>query len=170
MFGGFNGSKYYSDFWCFDIVTKEWEEITLSGSVVPRAGHAMIVYLNRFFIIFGGCDNGNFINDIHCIDLEEKRSFVLPVSGSQWSPRFRITSVRFTEEMYYLFGGTTSTGHFCDDIFQLNIECNTERFKPEFVIPKLEKEKSEYSTKKIESLKSDLSLLEQKYLNLELKK
>ena len=75
IFGGHDGSKQLNDFFYFDFLTSEWQEIEWNGDVpTPRDSHILVNYGDSIFL-FGG-STGNPRSDFY----EYK------ITQNEWTP------------------------------------------------------------------------------------
>jgi len=69
LFGGQQGSTYFSDTWEYSFVTDEWSEIHTIDSPDPRAGHSFVLYPGQDKAILFGGYNGLYQNDTWEFDI-----------------------------------------------------------------------------------------------------
>ncbi len=47
-----------------------WKKLVAKGTApVARSGHSGTLVANRYLVVFGGCVNSVFLNDVHILDL-----------------------------------------------------------------------------------------------------
>ena len=92
VFGGeFTSSNqtqfhHYRDFWCLDLATWTWEQVTAKNGPSARSGHRM-VHVRDQLIVFGGFFDNlrdvRYFNDLHIFDLSlYKWTRVTPEPGA----------------------------------------------------------------------------------------
>ncbi|TIB37986.1 hypothetical protein E3P86_01935 [Wallemia ichthyophaga] len=73
-FAGHSTFYHFSDFWCFDITTKEWDRIDTKIRPSARSGHRMTVFKN-LIILFGGFhDTGvrtTYLDDLWVFSMDD---------------------------------------------------------------------------------------------------
>ena len=77
---------HYRDFWCLDLSTLEWEQITAKNGPSARSGHRM-VHVHDQLLVFGGFFDNlrdvKYMNDLHLFDLSlYKWTRVTPEPGA----------------------------------------------------------------------------------------
>jgi N-acetylneuraminic acid mutarotase len=77
---------HYRDFWCLDLTTWQWEQITAKGCPSARSGHRM-AHVRDQLIVFGGFFDNlrevKYYNDLHIFDLSlYKWTRVTPEPGA----------------------------------------------------------------------------------------
>jgi hypothetical protein len=105
--------------------TLVWRKATTNGTPpAPRSGHSCTLVGNNL-VIFGGCANSTFLNDVHILNLgifprlslrlanlvmaQDMMSWVQPsVAGQPSRPRFRHTATLVGRSQLYIFGGSGS--------------------------------------------------------------
>jgi hypothetical protein len=109
------------DFHVIDLETKEWNPIIYSG-IGPgrRRSHMMTNHKDVEFVLFGGFDGRNFLNDIWCFDVEncKWREILMTISPSER----RYFSYSKSDEGIYIFGGVALKGDrigLSDDFYLL---------------------------------------------------
>lgn len=76
VFGGTNGSKKVNDLHILDLRTREWTQPEVRGRPPsPRESHTATLIGNDRIVIFGGSGEGegNYLNDLHVLDLKTMR-------------------------------------------------------------------------------------------------
>ncbi len=68
VFGGMNGNHKMKDFWCFDLGTKKWSEITSRDPPCERSGHAVLVFKDKMYLFGGIQDLTKEKNDLYYYD------------------------------------------------------------------------------------------------------
>ncbi|KAF6170920.1 hypothetical protein GIB67_014737 [Kingdonia uniflora] len=90
VLGGTNGSKKVSDLHMLDIKTKEWVNPKCDGTPPsPRESHTATIVGDEKLVIFGGSGEGegNYLNDLHVLDLKAMRWISPEVKGTLPAPR-----------------------------------------------------------------------------------
>jgi len=74
LFGGYNGTSWLNDFHEFDVESRHWRLVVPDSSTVPAArfGYVSAVHKN-FFVLFGGYDGQNWLNDMYQFDFTKRR-------------------------------------------------------------------------------------------------
>ncbi|MEM4308836.1 MAG: kelch repeat-containing protein [Thermoplasmata archaeon] len=106
LFGGYNGSAYLDDTWCFDPTTKNWTLLWPSTKPSPRAYFGMTHVLNLGVVVHGGYDGSNQLADL----------WVYNSSTNVWTPKYTPPSPRYgyacvaipVRNAMFLFGGYSS--------------------------------------------------------------
>lgn len=73
VMGGTNGSKKVNDLHILDLRTKEWSRPICEGNPPsPRESHSATVMGDSILVVFGGSGEGegNYLNDVHVLDLK----------------------------------------------------------------------------------------------------
>jgi N-acetylneuraminic acid mutarotase len=133
LFGGTDRvilGKYFNDLWLYDVDSNIWSNPNPSAFNRPqtRADHEMIYdSANKKIILFGGNDNGTYLND----------TWVYDVTLNTWTEKFPVVSppARADFGMTYdaanqkvvLFGGftTTPSSTIFDDTWTYDLKTNT---------------------------------------------
>lgn len=98
-----NASHLYNDIWCFDFITKVWNQVEavgyipapregcaaaleLSGSsaALPRFGHGAAMIDNQHLLIYGGFHKGNTKKNLFLIDTSNKKTYSQNAVWSQF--------------------------------------------------------------------------------------
>eukprot|EP01094_Clydonella_sp_ATCC50884_P003184 TRINITY_DN12452_c0_g1_i1.p1 TRINITY_DN12452_c0_g1~~TRINITY_DN12452_c0_g1_i1.p1 ORF type:complete len:465 (+),score=120.08 TRINITY_DN12452_c0_g1_i1:238-1632(+) len=138
LHGGYNGEKWYSNLFRFDVETRRWDKLPRAGKVPkPRVGHAIAFYSNSVFV-FGGFDGKKRHRKMYRYDLEDESWTVGGVSGAARSLPIALTSHTVTlwvdpsvregppRVMVFLFGGTIAQGVYSDVLFKLDVPARLE--------------------------------------------
>eukprot|EP01119_Soliformovum_irregulare_P013895 TRINITY_DN3741_c1_g1_i1.p1 TRINITY_DN3741_c1_g1~~TRINITY_DN3741_c1_g1_i1.p1 ORF type:complete len:837 (-),score=233.99 TRINITY_DN3741_c1_g1_i1:384-2633(-) len=71
IFGGCAGSLFHSDLFYFSFSSQSWFKVRSQGlDPMARSRHAVIPCHDSGFIIWGGSQNSNFLNDAHLYDAD----------------------------------------------------------------------------------------------------
>ena len=87
-FSSANQSQFhhYRDFWCLDLTTLQWEQITAKNGPSARSGHRMVLCRDQLLVFGGFFDNlreVKYYNDLHLFDLSlYKWTRVTPEPGA----------------------------------------------------------------------------------------
>jgi len=111
--------------WQFDLDTKQWSQITTTGTIPPaRNGNASFFdSRNNRFIIFGGGSKAGVYNETYALDLTSDTWQKIAVSGEPPDPRAHMGySWAGNDSTIIIFGGEDNYGQFFRDVFVLNIE------------------------------------------------
>ncbi|KAF9593491.1 hypothetical protein IFM89_023603 [Coptis chinensis] len=90
VLGGTNGSKKVNDLHVLDLRTREWSSPRCEGAPPsPRESHTATVVGDDKLVIFGGSGEGegNYLNDLHVLDLKALRWTSPDVKGDVPVPR-----------------------------------------------------------------------------------
>ncbi|XP_031496719.1 uncharacterized protein LOC116261916 isoform X2 [Nymphaea colorata] len=107
VLGGTNGSKKINDLHMLDLRTKEWSEPKFEGNPPsPRESHTTTVIGDDKLLIFGGSGegDGNYLNDVHILDLKNMKWISPVVNGEVPAPRDSHTAVA-VESKLIVYGG-----------------------------------------------------------------
>eukprot|EP01133_Synstelium_polycarpum_P008396 gene8396-9877_t len=109
VFGGYDGKRSLNDIFLLNCDTWTWTQIRPQGiSPSPRNGHTAVT-VNRFLVIHGGCNETNFLNDVHVFDIEHSSWMVQPsVAGLTLFTRFHHTSNLLDSGEMIVYGGCSS--------------------------------------------------------------
>ncbi|CAN6467941.1 unnamed protein product [Victoria cruziana] len=107
VLGGTNGSKKINDLHMLDLRTKEWSQPKFEGNPPsPRESHTATVLGDDRLVIFGGSGEGegNYLNDVHILDLKNSKWISPVVNGELPAPRDSHTAVA-VENKLIVYGG-----------------------------------------------------------------
>ncbi|PON48201.1 BTB-kelch protein [Parasponia andersonii] len=107
VFGGTNGSKKVSDLHILDLGTKEWMQPECKGtSPSPRESHTATLVNDEKLVIFGGSGEGegNYLNDLHILDLKTMTWSSPEVRGDIPVPRDSHSAVTIGNKLF-VYGG-----------------------------------------------------------------
>jgi hypothetical protein len=112
------------DFYELNFENKEWNPVKYEGKGPgKRRSHMMINHKDVEFILFGGFDGRNFLNDIWCFDVDKSKWREILIKDPIPIGR-RYFSFSRTNEGIYIFGGMTST-EIVED-FEEDVKLNDE--------------------------------------------
>ena len=105
LFGGYDSSTYYNDFWAFDVINFYWKHSSISGIIPsPRAYHAADSSGDAL-LIFGGEGNAGLLNDMFIYNyITNSWTEIKPNSLNIPSPR-KGACIIFQAPFAYIFGG-----------------------------------------------------------------
>ncbi|BAT95130.1 hypothetical protein VIGAN_08179500 [Vigna angularis var. angularis] len=114
VFGGTNGLKKVNDTHILDLVTKEWIRPKCEGTPPsPRESHTATLVGDERVVIFGGSGegDGNYLNDLHVLDLRTMRWTSPQVKGDLPVPRDSHSTLAIGNRLF-VYGGD------CGDQYQ----------------------------------------------------
>jgi N-acetylneuraminic acid mutarotase len=124
VFGGYNGSVFLNDLWCYNASNNEWT----TKSPLPSFGRsgASCFVLNDTAYIVGGKSASNFALD---------EVWAYSIASDSWNqknnfpfgPRWRASSIGFDNKGYLLFG-RDSTNTFHNDLYSFDPNLNAWEF------------------------------------------
>lgn len=115
LFGGTDGDSHLNDTWIFDPNSHTWTNVITSNPPAPRA-FASMVYdtLSDTFILFGGEDGNNGLNDTWIFDLKTL-SWTLLNTSSAPPPRANASmAINLANGLCLLFGGDDGNTYLND--------------------------------------------------------
>lgn len=115
VFGGVTAAGAVNDVWTFDLRSREWRNLAISGATpAPRFGFdAVYDPVARAMVIWGG-QGSRFFNDVWSLDLASGRWKEVAAPGSP-RPRYGTAAVfDATARRLVTFGGFTDQGRFKD--------------------------------------------------------
>ncbi|OWM72426.1 hypothetical protein CDL15_Pgr018311 [Punica granatum] len=107
VFGGTNGSKKVNDLHILDLKTREWTQPEVRGKPpFPRESHTATLAGNDKIVIFGGSGegDGNYLNDLHILDLKTMRWTSPDTKGQIPVPRDSHSAVSINNKLL-VYGG-----------------------------------------------------------------
>ncbi|MQM08219.1 hypothetical protein Taro_041075 [Colocasia esculenta] len=107
VLGGTNGQKKVNDLHILDLRTKEWSRPHCKGDPPsPRESHTATVIGEDRLVIFGGSGEGegNYLNDVHILDLKTMTWTSPDVKGDLPVPRDSHTAVAIGNQLF-VYGG-----------------------------------------------------------------
>ncbi|KAL5222684.1 hypothetical protein ABZP36_027397 [Zizania latifolia] len=108
VFGGTNGSKKVNDLHVLDLRTKEWSKPACKGTPPsPRESHTVTLAAGGDrLVVFGGSGEGegNYLNDVHVLDLSTMAWSSPDVKGDVPAPRDSHGSVAIGNRLF-IYGG-----------------------------------------------------------------
>ncbi|KAN0055222.1 hypothetical protein ACTA71_008321 [Dictyostelium dimigraforme] len=121
IFGGRNQSTIFNDIYKYNMITDNWELITVTGKIPKgRWGHSGVLYsINNCFYFFGGSDSlsreGPFLTDIIKFDFERNEwiEMVTTEETQLFAPKvglFLHTSILTLTNQMIVFGGKYKNG------------------------------------------------------------
>ncbi|ERN03111.1 rab9 effector protein with kelch motifs [Amborella trichopoda] len=123
VFGGTNGSKKINDLHMLDLRTKEWSKPIVEGNPPsPRESHTATIVNDDKLVIFGGSGEGegNYLNDVHILDLKNMRWISPEVKGDLPAPRDSHTAVAIDNRLI-VYGGDCGD-HYLGDVDVLDMD------------------------------------------------
>lgn len=108
VFGGTNGSKKVNDIHMLDLKIKEWSMPRCFGiPPSPRESHTVTVVGEDRLVVFGGSGEGggNYLNDVHILDLKTMAWNSPIIKGDLPAPRDSHTSVVIGNHKILVYGG-----------------------------------------------------------------
>ncbi|XP_021772399.1 rab9 effector protein with kelch motifs-like [Chenopodium quinoa] len=123
VFGGTNGSKKVNDLHILDLDSKEWIQPSCSGAYPSaRESHTATLVGDNQLVVFGGSGEGvgNYLNDLHFLDLKTM-SWISPmVQGDAPPPRDSHISVAVGRKVF-VYGGDCGDRYYGDvDVFDID--------------------------------------------------
>ncbi|KAI4342905.1 hypothetical protein MLD38_027469 [Melastoma candidum] len=106
VFGGTDGSRKVNDVHLLDLGTRAWSRPYVSGKFpVPRESHTATLVGDRM-VVFGGSGDGvgNYLNDVHVLDLKEMSWTSHEVKGEAPVPRDSHSAVAVGDRLF-VYGG-----------------------------------------------------------------
>lgn len=97
---GPTGNRYLSDVWSSDD-GKSWYLETSSADFSGRAGHTLVQYGNKLWVI-GGWDGPDYFNDIWYSD--NGKTWTRFETGNQFPPRYFTSAVQFRDGLWIIGG------------------------------------------------------------------
>lgn len=126
VFGGTNGSKKINDLHILDLQTKEWRQPCIRGTPPsPRESHSATLVGDSKLVIFGGSGEGegNYLNDVHILDLKQMKWISPDVKGDLPAPRDSHTAVA-VENRLVVYGGDCGD-HYLGEVDILDLDTLT---------------------------------------------
>lgn len=124
IFGGFSVqdeiySTFFDDVWKYNILTREWEQLEVENSILPRMGHSCTSKGNSMFI-FGGKDAINRYQDLQELSFDDNTWRELPCEGDIPEKRSSGTLNCYKNRLY-LFGGFDGERDLAD-LYEYNLD------------------------------------------------
>lgn len=120
LWGGYDGSRCFSDLDVLDLETMTWLQPRVSGSV-PQARNAQTVTpVGSRLFLFGGHSGNKHLRDLHILDTETL-TWSQPEVRGNIPPGLRGHTASLIGSTIYLFGGYDGRGR-SNDLYLLNIE------------------------------------------------
>ncbi|KAF0921213.1 hypothetical protein E2562_039319 [Oryza meyeriana var. granulata] len=107
VFGGTNGSKKVNDLHVLDLRTKEWSKPVCKGTPPsPRESHTVTMASGDRLVVFGGSGEGegNYLNDVHVLDVPTMTWSSPEVKGDVPAPRDSHGAVAVGNRLF-VYGG-----------------------------------------------------------------
>ncbi|KAK9692159.1 hypothetical protein RND81_09G244700 [Saponaria officinalis] len=126
VFGGTNGSKKVNDIHILDLGTKQWIQPMCRGTPPsPRESHTATLFGDEKLVVFGGSGEGagNYLNDLHVLDLRNMSWVSCKVNGRIPPPRDSHTSTAFGGKIF-VYGGDCGD-RYLGDVDVLDVETMT---------------------------------------------
>lgn len=123
VFGGTNGSMKVNDVHILDLGSNEWVQPVCHGSPPsPRESHTATLVGGDRLVVFGGSGEGvgNYLNDLHILDLNTMRWTSPEVKGDVPPPRDSHISIAVGSKLF-IYGGDCGDRYLGDvDVFDIN--------------------------------------------------
>lgn len=143
IYGGWNSTTQFENFWIYDAETNEWIDLDANSNDIPRWSHSSVVVPalpNHLLFVFGGANDQFEEGTKRDFAKLSNQSLFIPVEGdlkgARWrtihpedpenTPRARENSVIVYEEVnnrIIVFGGWCN--QYSNDIHELNISSIT---------------------------------------------
>ncbi|GAB4855654.1 hypothetical protein Ancab_024276 [Ancistrocladus abbreviatus] len=123
VFGGTNGSKKVNDLHILDLGSNEWIEPICRGTPPsPRESHTATLVGDEKLVVFGGSGEGvgNYLNDLHILDLKTMRWSSPEVKGEVPRPRDSHTAVSVGNKLFVYGGDCGDRYHGEVDVFDVD--------------------------------------------------
>ncbi|KAK6911655.1 hypothetical protein RJ641_023748 [Dillenia turbinata] len=123
IFGGTNGSKKVNDLHILDLCSREWTRPDCKGTPPsPRESHTATLIGNKKLVIFGGSGEGegNYLNDLHVLDLETMMWKSPLVKGDIPIPRDSHSTVAIENKLFVYGGDCGDRYHGGVDMFDMD--------------------------------------------------
>lgn len=106
LFGGHNGTQYFSDLWIFHVESLAWErKMTTGDRPHPRWCHSAILLGSKLFIFGGRGANKRLFNDIYVLDTERFDFSLITACGQVPPPMYGHSAVHYRPRMFLVHGG-----------------------------------------------------------------
>ncbi|GAM18019.1 hypothetical protein SAMD00019534_011940 [Acytostelium subglobosum LB1] len=124
IFGGYDGKRSFNDIYIFNLRDYSWSKVNAGGiSPSPRNGHTANAVGNKYLVVHGGCNEANFLNDVHILDMERWCWLPQPsITGLTLFTRFHHTSNLLDSGEMVVYGGCSS-GVLYSDMCSLDLTC-----------------------------------------------
>ena len=86
----------------------------------PRTGHDCILVKDKIYL-FGGTDDDDRKNDLHCYDIYLNKWAQLPSKGKVPLPRSGAKGVSYDNKLYFFGGYQKKSGNFYKDLFYYDL-------------------------------------------------
>ncbi|KAG1047224.1 hypothetical protein G6F43_010318 [Rhizopus delemar] len=131
IFGGMNASHLYNDIWCFDFITKVWNQVEAVGYIpAPREGCAAALVNDTIYIFGGRGMNGFILGDLYAFRIKSQRWYTFQNMGSPPSPRHG-ASLTLIQNRMFVYGGDSANGKMDDGSFVYILDCSKIKYPPE---------------------------------------
>lgn len=123
VFGGTNGSKKVNDLHILDLSSKEWTRPECRGTPPsPRESHTATLVGDEKLVIFGGSGEGegNYLNDLHVLDLRTMRWASPEVKGDTPAARDSHSAVAIGNKLIVYGGDCGDRYHGDIDILDMD--------------------------------------------------
>ncbi|KAJ6235609.1 rab9 effector protein [Anaeramoeba flamelloides] len=124
LFGGTNGKKRFGDLHIYLIDENKWENEPQVFGIQPtnRSGHSSSAIGDLIWIFGGRAENGDYLDDLHCLDTKTNSWYNLQIEGMNPSPRAWHTA-NFIDEQLIIYGGGCYSKTF-DDVWVYELRSN----------------------------------------------
>jgi N-acetylneuraminic acid mutarotase len=92
------------DLWALDAIGRRWWSIPLRGGALPGRSGTRAALLGRLLYCFGGYADGEYLADLHTIDVAAGEVALLNTRGSHPAPRSTPIVAIYANRMY-VWGG-----------------------------------------------------------------
>lgn len=119
VFGGKYKKDYFNDVFELDVKNLKWKKMIVSNAPKARCGHSAVLDDDKM-LIFGGMDaEGNYLNDLHSIDLTSYKSEWIQCTGDIPNGVERHSAV-LRGDCMYVYGGWSFAGAV-NELYELNL-------------------------------------------------
>ncbi len=117
LFGGYDGSKYMSDLWSYDLATGSWTVLAPAGAVPPARASQATAYdpVAGQLVMFGGYDGSSYMGDAWSYDATNGSWSPLAATGTTPHARYGHSLVYDSDsKKMLLFGGYDGSVQYAD--------------------------------------------------------
>lgn len=108
-YGQKRGGDLLNDVWALSTDNWQWNKLKLTGTPVdPRVGSSACM-MGNYIVVFGGFARGNFLADLHTIDITTGEVLLADTRGSIPQPRARPV-ISIYKKRLYIWGGNNGKG------------------------------------------------------------
>lgn len=123
VFGGTTLNRILGDLTKYNFTANEWQAV-VTNTLTPQArhNHAIVLYLNNFFMYGGLLEDGTMSNELWYFDIEASQWILKAASSIVKPPPVSSHTLTLVEDKWlYLFGGRTVEGEFISDIHRIEL-------------------------------------------------